>query len=63
MTAFGGIAFANPVPPPVIITAPKHHPSFWMKYGRFMVGIAVVWLIVDELQHKDSKHKEPNISK
>ena len=37
--AFSGVALASVVPVPVV--AHHHHPSFWMKYGRFAVGLGL----------------------
>ena len=47
--AFGGIVLANPVVPNVIAT--HHHPSFWMKYGRFAVGLGLLAWIICENSH------------
>lgn len=46
------IGLANSVIPPVHKTT-SHHTSFWVHSGKYVVGTALVWWIVDSISHKD----------
>ncbi|MDR3590399.1 MAG: hypothetical protein P4N41_12170 [Negativicutes bacterium] len=59
--SFSAPVLASALPPPAHMVA--HHgaksPSFWMKYGRFTLGLAVALCIVAELSHdKTEKAKQ-----
>lgn len=52
------VVLAHPAMPPLIHHAGKN-PSFWMKYGRFALGLGIALCIVAELSHdKTEKTKQ-----
>jgi hypothetical protein len=52
------LTFTAPVlAAPVLPPAPVHHPSFWMKYGRFALGLGVALCIIAELSHDKKPEK------